>query len=84
LTGPPVATRVAAHLLHLLGDPDTHTVACRVDWTGPPDLAPALAAPSASAHAADLALPLALTEERAVQAACGIMHVHGLATGRPA
>ncbi|NMO36132.1 CoA transferase [Streptomyces sp. GMY01] len=84
LTGPPVATRVAAHLLHLLGDPDTHTVACTVDWTGPPDLAPALAAPSATAHAADLAPPLAFTEERAVQAACGIMHVHGLATGRPA
>ncbi|GHE09507.1 hypothetical protein GCM10010339_62000 [Streptomyces alanosinicus] len=29
-------------------------------------------------------LPLALSEERAVQAACGIMYVHGRAVGRPA
>jgi crotonobetainyl-CoA:carnitine CoA-transferase CaiB-like acyl-CoA transferase len=63
VTGPPVAARVAEHLLALVGDRDTAAVTCAVDWAGP--------------------LDLALSEERAVQAACGLMHVHGRATGEP-
>jgi crotonobetainyl-CoA:carnitine CoA-transferase CaiB-like acyl-CoA transferase len=63
VTGPPVAARVAADLLALVGDRDTAAVTCAIDWAGP--------------------LDLALSEERAVQAACGLMHVHGRATGEP-
>ncbi|MDQ0746394.1 crotonobetainyl-CoA:carnitine CoA-transferase CaiB-like acyl-CoA transferase [Streptomyces africanus] len=60
----PVAVEVAAHLLGLVGDPATATVAWDIDWQGP--------------------LSVPLTDEHAVQAACGIMHVHGRAAGRPA